>query len=66
MYLYGTVVRRENGHVPRRAFDVEAQKKKGRPKGYGKIMLRNGFCREGVLCWLNLIVGINQIVARLG
>ena len=40
---YGHVLKREDGHVLRRAldFEVEGQRKKGRQRGHGKSRLRN-------------------------
>ena len=39
---YDHVFRREDGHFLRRAldFEVEGQRKKGRPKGHGRSRLR--------------------------
>ena len=54
---YGHVLRREDGHILRRAldFEVEGQRKKGRPKGTWKKQVdeesvKVGLRREDVLC----------------
>ena len=44
---YGHVLRREDVNVLRRVldFEIEGQRKKGRPKRHGKSMLRKKMCR---------------------
>ena len=66
------MVRREDGHVLRRALDieVEGQRKKGRPKRTWKKLAQEesvkiGLRREDALCRSKWIVGVNQIAAGL-
>ena len=69
---YGHVLRREDGYVLRRAvyFEIEGQRKKGRPKRTWKKQVEEesvkvGLRKEDTLCQLNWSVGINQIAAGL-
>ena len=69
---HGHVLRREDGHVLRRAlyFEVEGQKKKVRLKKTWKKQVEEesvkvGLRMEDVLCRLNWSVGVNQIAAGL-
>ena len=64
---YGYVLRREDGHVLRRAldFEVEGQKRKGRPKWTWKKQIEEesvkvGLRREDAFCLSKWSVGINQ------
>ena len=57
VHWYGHVLRRENGHVLRRALDleIEGQRKKGRPKRTWKKQVEKesvkvGLRREDALC----------------
>ena len=72
VHLYGHVLRREDGHVLRRAldFEVEGQRKKGRPKRTWKkqveeesmkVVLR----REDAICHSKWSFGVNKITAGL-
>ena len=67
---YGHVLRKEDGHVLRRALDfgVEGQRKKGRLKMTWKRQVEEesvkvGMGREDALCRSMRIVGINLIAA---
>ena len=69
---YGHVLRREDGHVLRRALDleVEDQRKKGRlnktwKKQVEEESVKVGFRREDDLCCPRWSVGVNQIAAAL-
>ena len=69
---YGDVLRREDGHVLRRAltFEVEGQRKKGRLKRTWKRQdeeecVKVGLRGEDALCRSKWSVGINQIAAEL-
>ena len=69
---YGHVFRREDGHVLRRALDLEAegQRKKWRPKRTWKKQVEGesvkvGLRREDGLCRSKWSVGVNQIAAGL-
>ena len=69
---YGHVLRRENGHVLRRALDfvVEGQKKNGWPKRTWKKQVEEesvkiGLRREDALCRSKWSVGVNKIAAHL-
>ena len=69
---YGHALRREGGHVLRRALDheVEGQRKKGRPKKTWKKQVEEesvkiGLRREDALCRSKWSVGVNQIAAGL-
>ena len=66
------MLRREDGHVLRRAlnFEVEGQRKKGRPKRTWKKQVEEESVKvclrwEDALCQSKWIVGVNQIAARL-
>ena len=68
--LYGHVLRREDGHVLRRAlvFEVEGQRKKERLKRTWKRQVEEesvkiGLRRDNSLCRLKWCVGVNQIAA---
>ena len=69
--LHGLVLRKEDGHVLRKALDlaVESQRKKGRPKRTWMKQvnggMKSGLCMEDPLFRSKLIVGINQIATRL-
>ena len=62
---YGMVLRREVGHVLRKAFvlEVEGQRKKGWPKRTWKEQV--GLRREDAHCRSKWSVGVNQIAAEL-
>ena len=69
---YGQVLRREDGHVLRRAldFEVEGQMKKGRLKRTWKKQVDDesvnvGLRTEDALCRSKWCVGLNQIAAGL-
>ena len=69
---YGHVLRREDGHVLRRAFGfgVEGQGKKGSPKRtwmkqVEEESVKVGLRREDALCRSKWSVGINQIAVGL-
>ena len=68
---YGDVLRRVDGHVLRASdFDVNAQRKKGRPRRRWKKQVEEksvkvGFSREDLLCRLKRFFGVNQIANRL-
>ena len=69
---YGHVMRREDGHVLRRTldFEVECQRKKGRPKRTWKKQveeesMKDGLRREDALCRSKWSVGVNKIAAWL-
>ena len=68
----GHVLRREDGHVIRRAldFEVEGQRKKGRPNRTWKKQVEEesvkvGLRKEDALCRSKWSVGVNQIAAGL-
>ena len=68
----GNVLRREDGHVLRRALDLEAegQRKKGRPKRSWKREIdeesvKVGLRRNDALCRSKWSVGVNKIAAGL-
>ena len=70
--LYGHVLRREDGHVLRRAleFEVEGQRKKGRPKRTWKNLVEEesvmvGLRMENAFCRSKWSVGVNHITAGL-
>ena len=72
VHWYGHVLLRENGQVLRRAlnFEVEGQKKKGRPNRTWKKQaeeesVKIGLRRKDVLCRLKWSFGVNLIVAGL-
>ena len=72
MFVWSRVEERDDGNVVRRAldFEVEGQRKKGRPKMTWKKQVeeesvKNGMRREDALCRSKWSVGINQIVAEL-
>ena len=69
---YGHVLRRVDGRVLRRAldFEVEGQRKKGRPKRTWKKQFEvesvmDSLRREDALCRSKWSVGVNQIAAGL-
>ena len=69
---YDSVLRREYGNVLRRAldFEVDGQRKKGRPKRSRKRQVEEGCVkiglrREDALCRSMCSVGVNQIDAGL-
>ena len=69
---YGHVLRRENGHVFRRPldFEVEGQRKKGRPKRTWKKQVEEesvkvGLRMEDVLYRSKWSVDVNQMAAGL-
>ena len=69
---YGYVLRRDDGHVLRRAldFEVERQRKKWRPKMIWVKQVEGesvkvGLRREDVHCLSKWIVGVIQIAAGL-
>ena len=69
---YNHVLRREHGHVLRRAldFEVEGQRMKGRLKMTRKKQVEEehvkvGLRREDALCRSKWSVGVNQIAAGL-
>ena len=69
---YGHVLRREDGHILRRAlyFEVECQRKKGRPKRtwkkhFEEESMKVGLRRKDALCRSNWSVSVNNIAARL-
>ena len=68
----GLVLRREDDHVLRRAldFEVEGQRKNGRPKRtwkkqVGEEIAKIGLRREDALCRSMWSVGVNRIAAGL-
>ena len=72
VHWYGHVLRREDGHVFRRAldFEVEGKRKKGRPKITWKKQVeeesvRVGLRRKDALCRSKWSAGVNQIAAGL-
>ena len=72
VHLYGHVLRRDDGHVLRRAlgFEVQGQKKKGRPnrtwrEQVGEESVKVGVRREDALCLSKWSGGVNQIAAGL-
>ena len=72
VHWYGHVLRREDGHVLRRAldFEVEGQRKKGRPKRTWKKHVEEesvkiGLRRKDALCRSNWSVGVNKITDGL-
>ena len=67
------MLRREDGHILRRIldFEVEGQRKKGRPKRMWKKQFEEesvkvGLRREDALCLSMWSVGVNTIAAGLG
>ena len=69
---YGYVLRRVRGHVLRRAldFEVEGQRKNGRPKRTWKKQVEEesvkvDLRREDVPCWSKWSVGVDQIAVGL-
>ena len=69
---YGHVLRREDGHIFRRALDseVEGQRKKGRLKRTWKWLVEEesmkvGFRREDAHFYSKWSVGVNQIAAMM-
>ena len=72
VHWLGHVLRREGGHVLRRALDleVEGQRKKWRPKRTWKKKVEEesvkvGLRREDALCRSKWSVGVNKIAAGL-
>ena len=72
VHWYGQVLRRENGHVLRRAldFEVEGQRKKEKLKKTWKQQVEEesvkvGLRKEDALCRSKWSVGVNQIDAGL-
>ena len=72
VHWYGLVLRREDGHVLRRAlhFEVEGQRKKARVKRTWKKQVveesvKVGLRREDALWRLKWSVGVNQIAVGL-
>ena len=72
VHWYDHVLRREDGHILRRAFDfeVEGQRKKGRVKRTWKSQVEEesmkvGLRREDALCQSKWSVGVDQIAAGL-
>ena len=66
VHLNGHVLRREVGHVLRRTldFEVEGQRKKGRPKSTCRKQVVDDSVRI-VFCRSKRSVGVNQIAAGL-
>ena len=69
---YGQVLRREDGHVLRRSlyFEVEGQRKKGRPKRTWKKQVEEESMKAGLrmkdaFCHSKWSVGVNKIAAGL-
>ena len=69
---YVHVLRREDGHILRRALDIEVdgQRKKGRPKRTWKRQVveesvKIGLRRENVLCQSEWSVGVDKIADGL-
>ena len=69
---YGHVLRREDGHVSRRSldFEVDGQRKKGRPKMTCKGQVEEesvmvGLRREDALCRSRCCVDVNKIATGL-
>ena len=72
VHWYCRVLRREDGHILRRAFDleVEGQRKIGRQKRMWKKQLEEesmkvGMRRNDALCCSTWCVGVNKIAAGL-
>ena len=72
VHWYGHVLRREDGHVLRRALDyeVDGQRKKGRPKRTWKKQVEEeivkvGLRMEDALCRSKWIVDVSKIAAGL-
>ena len=77
---YGHVLRKEDGHVMRKEdgyvmrrtseFEVESQRKKGRPKmilkKHEEESMKVRLRMEDALCQSKWIGGVNQIATRLG
>ena len=68
----GHVLRREDGHILKRAldFEVEGQRRKGRPKRMWKKQVEEesmkvGLRRKDTLCRSKWSVGVNKIAAGL-
>ena len=65
----GDVLRRENGHVLRRALDAEVEGRKGGRRGHGRKVeeesVKVGLRREDALCCSKWSVGAKQIAAGL-
>ena len=69
---YGHVLRREDGHVLRRSFgfEVEGQRKKGRPKRMWKKQVEKesikvGLIRKDSLCRCKWSVRVDKIAAGM-
>ena len=72
VHWYGHMLMREDGYVLRRAlyFEVEGQRKKGRPKRTWKRQVEEesvkvGLRMEDALCRTKWSVGVNKITAGL-
>ena len=72
MLVWSCVEEREDGHVLRRAFDfeVDGQRKKGRPKRIWKRLVEEesmkvGLRRKDAFCRSKWNVGVNKIAAGL-
>ena len=72
VHWHGHVLRREDGHISRRAldFEVEGQRKNGRSKRTWKKQVEEesmkvGLRRKDELCGLKWSVGVNKIAAGL-
>ena len=72
VHWHGHMLRREDGHVLRRAleFEAEGQRKKGRPERMWKKQvdeesMKGGLRRKDALCRSKWSAGINQIAAGL-
>ena len=70
VYLYGHMLRREDGHVMSLDVEVESQRKKGRPKSTWKKQvevecMKVGLRRKDAHCRSMWIVGVNMIAAGL-
>ena len=70
VHWYGHVLRREDGHISRRALDleVEGQRKKGRPntmwkKEVEEESMKVGLRRKDALCRSKWSVCVNKIAA---
>ena len=71
MHWYGHVLRREDCHIVRRAFEfkIDIKTRKWRPKRRWKQQVReedvrSGLSREDAFCRSNWIAGVNHITIR--
>ena len=71
-HWYGYVLKREVGHIFRRAldFEIECQGKKGRLRWTQKQLVevestKVGLSMEGEICCSNWSIGFNQIATRM-